>query len=79
VNADMGCSFQTCSRKSKGVGPTQRHRNTFRDNTRMNITEITPSCVDWFQMAQDKELWAGCCELGNNTMGPKDTWIILTN
>jgi hypothetical protein len=49
-----GSSSQIFSSKCKRMGPTLRPRSIFRDNIRMDITEIISEYVDWVYMAQDR-------------------------
>jgi hypothetical protein len=43
--------------KPEGKRPLGRPRRRWEDEIRMHITEIGLGCVDWIQLAQDRDRW----------------------
>ena len=43
--------------KSEGKRPLGRHRRRWEDNIKMDLQEVGRGCVDWMELAQDREKW----------------------
>ena len=43
--------------KPGGKSPLDRHRRRFEDNIRMDLQEVGCMCVDWIELAQDRDSW----------------------
>jgi len=43
--------------KSEGRRPLGRPRRRREDNIRMDLREVGCGCVDWTELAQDRESW----------------------
>jgi len=37
--------------------PLGRHRRKWEDNIKMGLQEVGCGCVDWMELAQDKDRW----------------------
>jgi len=43
--------------KPGGKSPLDRHRRRWEDNIRMDLQEVGCMCVDWIELAQDRDSW----------------------
>ena len=43
--------------KPEEKGPLGRHRRRWEDNIRMDLREVGCGCVDWMELAQDRDRW----------------------
>jgi len=43
--------------KPEGRRPLRRPRHRWEDNIRMDLREVGCECVDWMELAQDRERW----------------------
>jgi len=43
--------------KPKGRRPLGRPRRRWEDNIRMDLREVGLDCVDWMELAQDRDRW----------------------
>jgi hypothetical protein len=43
--------------KPEGRKPLERPRRRWKDNIRMNLREMGYKCVDWMELAQDRDRW----------------------
>ena len=43
--------------KPEGRRPLGRPRRTWEDNIRMDLLEVGCWCVDWMELAQDRDRW----------------------
>ena len=43
--------------KSEGKRPLGRPRCRWEDNIRMELREVGCGCVDWMELAQDRDRW----------------------
>jgi hypothetical protein len=43
--------------KPEGRRPLRRPRRRWEDNIRMDLWEVGCGCVDWMELAQDKDRW----------------------
>jgi hypothetical protein len=45
--------------KPQGRRPLRRPRRRREDNIRINLREVECGCVDWMELAQDRDRWRG--------------------
>jgi hypothetical protein len=38
-------------------------------NIQMDLQEVACECMDWIELAQDRDRWRGLCECGNELSG----------
>jgi len=55
--------------KPDGKRPHGRPRRRWEDNIKMDLREVGCGCVDWIELAQDRDRWralvnAGCIKCG---------------
>ena len=43
--------------KPEGRRPLGRPRHRWKDNMRMDLGEVGCGCVDWMELAQDRDRW----------------------
>ena len=43
--------------KPEGKRPLWRPRRRWEDNIRMDLREVGCGCVDWMELAQDRDRW----------------------
>ena len=43
--------------KPEGRRPLKRHRRRWEDNIRLDLREVGCGCVDWMELAQDRDRW----------------------
>jgi hypothetical protein len=43
--------------KPEGRRPLERSRHRWEDNIRMDLWEVGCGCVDWMELAQDRDRW----------------------
>ena len=43
--------------KPEGRKPLERPRRRWEDNIRMDLREVECGCVDWMELAQDRDRW----------------------
>jgi hypothetical protein len=55
--------------KPEGKSPLGRPRHTWKDNIKMDLQELGCGFMDWIELSQDRDRWAGCCEYGNEPSG----------
>ena len=51
------CVNMVLVRKPEGRRPLWRPRHRWEDNIRMALQEVGCGCVDWMELAQDKDRW----------------------
>jgi hypothetical protein len=44
-------------RKPEGRRPLERTRRRWEDNIKMDLREVGYGCVDWMELAQDRDKW----------------------
>jgi hypothetical protein len=49
--------YEVLMGKPEGKRPLGRPRRRWEDGIRMDLREIGLECVDWIQLAQDKNRW----------------------
>ena len=54
--------------KPEGRRPLGRPRRRWQDNIRMDLREVGCGCVDWMELAQDRQV-ACACEFGDERSG----------
>jgi len=43
--------------KSEGKRPLGRPRGIWEDNIKMDLQEVGCGCIDWIELAQDRDRW----------------------
>jgi hypothetical protein len=43
--------------KPEGRRPLERPRHRWEDNIRMDLRKVRCGCVDWMELAQDRDRW----------------------
>jgi hypothetical protein len=43
--------------KPEGKSPLGRPRCTWEDNIKMDVQEVGGGCVDWMELAEDRDRW----------------------
>ena len=43
--------------KPEGKTPLRRPRHRWKDNIKMDLEEVGRGCVDWLELAQDRDRW----------------------
>jgi hypothetical protein len=51
--------------KQEGKKPLGRPRSKWEDNNKMDLQEVSCGCMDWIELAQDRDRWR---ELVNTVM-----------
>jgi hypothetical protein len=49
--------YRVLVRKPDRRRPLGRPRRRWEDNIRMNLREVGCGCVDWMELAQDRDTW----------------------
>jgi hypothetical protein len=49
--------YRVLTGKSEGRRPLGRPRRRWGHNTRMDLREVECGCVDWMELAQDRDRW----------------------
>ena len=58
--AHMGegrCVYRFLVGKPEGRRPLGRPKHRWEDNIRMDLREVGCGCVDWMELAQDRDRW----------------------
>ena len=50
-------AYRVLVRKPEGRRPLGRPRRIWEDNIRMDLREVGCGCVDWMELAQDRDRW----------------------
>jgi len=56
--------------KHEGKRPLGRPRCRWKDNIRMDLREVGCGCVDWMELAQDKDRWRALVSAVTNLRVP---------
>jgi len=59
--------------KPEGKRPLWSPRRRWEDNIKMDLQELGCGCMDWIELAHDREV-AGTCECGNEPSGFHKMW-----
>jgi hypothetical protein len=43
--------------KPDGMRPPERSRPRWEDNIKMDLQEVGCGCIDWIELAQDRDRW----------------------
>jgi hypothetical protein len=65
--------YRLLVRNSKGKKPLGRTKRRMVDNIKMDLGEIVLNCVDWIDLAQDREKWGALVEEVLNLWVPWNT------
>ena len=57
--------------KPEGKGPLGRPRRRWEDNIKMDLQEVGGGCVDWMELAQDRDRWRVVVSTVRNFRVPK--------
>ena len=55
--------------KPEGRRPLGRPRHRWEDNIRMDLWEVGCGCVDWMELAQDRDRWRALVCAGDEPLG----------
>jgi hypothetical protein len=69
TNGENRNAYRILVGKPEGKRPLGRPRHTWEDNIRIDHREIGWGCMDWIDLAQDRDQWRGSCEHGNEPSG----------
>ena len=50
--------YRVLVRKPEGRRPLGRPRRRWEENIRMDLREVGCGCVDWMELAQDRDRWS---------------------
>jgi hypothetical protein len=56
--------------KPEGKRPLGRPRHRWEDNIKMGIQEVGGGCVDWMELAQDRDRWRAIVSTVKNLRVP---------
>jgi hypothetical protein len=59
--------------------PLGRSRHRWEDNIRMDIREVRCRCVDWMELAQDRDSWRALVSVVMNLWVPQNAGNFLTS
>ena len=57
--------------KPEGKIPLGRPRHSWEDNINMDLQEVGGRCVDWIELAQDRDIWRALVSTVRNLRVPK--------
>jgi hypothetical protein len=66
---EVRCTYNILVGRPEGRRPLERPRHRWEDNIKMDLREIGFGDVDWIHMAQDRGMWTGSCEHGDESSG----------
>jgi hypothetical protein len=49
--------YMILARKPKGNRPFERPRHRWKDNIKIDVQEVGCGCMDWIELAQDRDRW----------------------
>jgi hypothetical protein len=56
--------------KPEGKRPSGRPRRRWEDNIKMDVQEVGGGCVDWLELAQDRDRWRALASTVRNLRVP---------
>jgi len=62
--------YRVLVRKPEGRRPLGRPRRRWEDNLRMDLREVGYGCVDWMELAQDRDRWRALVSVVMNLRVP---------
>jgi len=65
--------------KPEGRRPLGRPRRRWEDNIRMDLREVGCGCVDWMELAQDRDRWRLLVSAVMNLRVPQNAGNFLTS
>jgi hypothetical protein len=65
--------------KPEGRRPLGRPRPRWEDNIRMDLREVGCGCVDWMELAQDRDRWRALVSAVMNLRVPYNAGNFLTS
>jgi hypothetical protein len=65
--------------KPEGRRPLGRPRRRWEDNIRMDLREVGCGCMDWMELAQDRERWRASVSAVMNLRVPQNAGNFLTS
>jgi len=61
---------QSFGGKPEGKRPLGRPRSRWEDNIRMDLRKVACGCVDWMELAQDRDRWSALVSAAMNLWVP---------
>jgi hypothetical protein len=65
--------------KPEGKIPLGRPRSRWEDNIKMELQEVGCECMDWIELAQDRNRWRVLVNAVMNLRFPQNAWNFLTS
>ena len=65
--------------RPEGRRPLGRPRHRWEDNFRMDLREVGCGCVDWMELAQDRDRWRALVSAVINLRVPQNAGNFLTS
>jgi len=62
--------YRVLVEKPEGKIPLGRPRRRWEDNIRMDLREVGCGCVDWMELAQDRDRWCALVSAVMNLQVP---------
>jgi len=62
--------YRVLVEKPEGRRPLGRPRHRWEDNIRMDLREVGYGCVDWMELAQDRDRWRALVSVVTNLRVP---------
>ena len=74
-----GGGYRVLVGKPEGRRPLVRPRRRWEDNIRMDLREVGCGCVDWMELAQDRDRWRALVSAMMNLRVPYNAGNFLTS
>jgi hypothetical protein len=71
--------IQVFGGKAEGKRTIKRPRYRWKDNVKMHLQELGCGCVEWIEVAQDRDIWRAIMTAVMNLRVPKNEGKYLTS
>ena len=71
--------YRVLAGKPEGKRPLGRPRRTGKDNIKIDLQEVACWCMDWIELAQDRDRWRELVNVVMNLGVPYDAGNFLTS